>query len=388
MFKNVSPGRFLADHWQKKPLYMPSAIEIELPALESGEIAWLATQPDVESRLVLTERDKGAIRYHVEHGPFTETDLGALPTSDWTLLIQDVEKHLPDFRRYFDLVPFIPSWRLDDLMVSIAAPGGSVGPHKDNYDVFLCQGDGTRNWKISEDRNVPPDTTAESMSLLMPFDATAEHTCETGDVIYIPPGIPHWGVAETLCTTYSIGMRAPTDAELAAASSRVLSTDADMPINEARFYVDDDLQQDESRYGRISIQTVKRLRAQNLLDASLSDEQLVRVFGAAVTDPKAWLDPDSPEKEDVQNFLREPSELRVHGMTMITWFQNDETRLVFINGSLQDFPESASDFVRALCVERMASKPLVKSVLDNPESSKFLEWLLQQGLLDIGQNSL
>ena len=388
MLKNLSPDQFLAEYWQKKPLYMPSAVDRELPALESGEIAWLATQPDVESRLVLTERDKDKISYHVEHGPFTETDLGALPTSDWTLLIQDVEKHLPDFRRYFELVPFIPAWRLDDLMVSIAAPGGSVGPHKDNYDVFLCQGEGTRNWKISEDRDVPPDTTAESMSLLVPFDASTEHTCRSGDVIYVPPGVPHWGVAESLCTTYSIGMRAPTNAELGAASSRALSTDAEVPVEDARFYLDGDLQADESQDGRISNATIKRLRTQGLLDSSFSDEQLVLILGSGVTDPKAWLDPDKPDQKDIQDFLREPRELQVHGMALITWYRNDETRLVFVNGSSQKFPDSATDLVIALCVDRVVSKRLVRTLLDEPEGAEFLEWLLKQGLLDIGNNSL
>ena len=145
---DMSAERFLATCWQKTPLHLPGALDSESPALSGEELAWLATLDDVESRLVFTERHDGGTRYRVESGPFDEELLSSLPDSDWTLLVQDVEKHLPDFRQLLSLVPFIPDWRIDDLMISFAAPGGSVGPHKDNYDVFLCQGSGHREWRI------------------------------------------------------------------------------------------------------------------------------------------------------------------------------------------------------------------------------------------------
>ena len=120
-----------------------------MPVLEPDELAWLATLPDVESRLVFTEGTRANARYRVEHGPFEEQRLSELPQSNWTLLVQDVEKHLPDFRQWFECVTFVPDWRIDDLMISFAAPGGSVGPHQDNYDVFLCQGMGRREWRLA-----------------------------------------------------------------------------------------------------------------------------------------------------------------------------------------------------------------------------------------------
>ena len=113
---------------------MPGALDGIRPTLTSGELAWLATQDDVESRLVFTHRDGDSTHYRVQNGPFENDVLSSLPRQNWTLLVQDVDKHLPDFRALFSAVDFIPDWRIDDLMVSFAAPGGSVGPHKDNYD--------------------------------------------------------------------------------------------------------------------------------------------------------------------------------------------------------------------------------------------------------------
>ena len=142
---------FLDRHWQKKHLFVPGALPRVRPSVSRNELGWLATLEDVESRLVFTERSGDQVRYVAETGPFDADYLAALPRRDWTLLVHDVEKHLPAMRRLFAHVSFIPDWRIDDLMVSFAAPGGGVGPHTDNYDVFLCQGIGVREWNVSSD---------------------------------------------------------------------------------------------------------------------------------------------------------------------------------------------------------------------------------------------
>ena len=130
---------------------MRSALGRVQPSISRNELAWLATLEDVESRLVFVDRNNNKCRYRAESGPFDPEYLRCLPTRDWTLLVHDVEKQLPAMRALFQHVPFIPDWRIDDLMVSFAAPGGGVGPHRDNYDVFLCQGIGIRNWRYTSD---------------------------------------------------------------------------------------------------------------------------------------------------------------------------------------------------------------------------------------------
>ena len=210
---------------------MPQALDGIRPALISGELAWLATQEDVESRLVFTQGHGKDTHYQVRHGPFENDVLSSLPRQNWTLLVQDVEKHLPDFRALFAAVDFIPDWRIDDLMISFAAPGGSVGPHKDNYDVFLCQGEGVREWHLGDGDKVIEDESSNELSLVMPFVDQEPQTAAGGDLFYIPPGVPHWGIAQDFCMTYSIGMRAPSLAELKAAAVRLFDDLDDVTAN-------------------------------------------------------------------------------------------------------------------------------------------------------------
>mgnify|MGYP001547649668 FL=1 len=178
---------------------MPQAIKSMRPSITRNELAWLATLDDVESRIVTTIRENERTRYYVESGPFEAAFLGALPGRDWTLLVHDVEKHLPAMRRLFRQVPFVPDWRIDDLMISFAAPGGGVGPHRDNYDVFLCQGIGVREWRVSTDNIAEDAAASDQLVLLREFAGDACHTAQTGDVLYLPPGVAHWGIAQRAC---------------------------------------------------------------------------------------------------------------------------------------------------------------------------------------------
>ena len=208
-------AQFLDRHWQKAPLFLPGGLERVRPAVTRNELGWLATLEDVESRLVFTERQHGddRVRYSAETGPFDPDYLSALPKRDWTLLVHDVEKHLPVMRKLFTHVPFVPDWRIDDLMVSFAAPGGGVGPHRDNYDVFLCQGIGIREWHVATTSVADDPKASDDLALTEAFVGQT-HTARQGDVLYLPPGVAHWGTAARASITYSIGMRAPQLSDL------------------------------------------------------------------------------------------------------------------------------------------------------------------------------
>ena len=247
---------------------MPSALQAVEPALTSSELAWLATQDDVESRLVFTRQDGANLHYEVRHGPFPNDVLSSLPRRNWTLLVQDVEKHLPDFRALFAAVDFIPDWRIDDLMVSFAAPGGSVGPHRDNYDVFLCQGEGIREWHLGDQDKVTEDASQNDLSLLKPFVDQEPISAANRDVLYLAPGVPHWGIARDSCMTYSIGMRAPNLAELHSGAARLFGELDNAAARSSAtasdvFYEDPDLTTDEAVPGLISGAAIHR--AQEML---------------------------------------------------------------------------------------------------------------------------
>jgi 50S ribosomal protein L16 3-hydroxylase len=170
----------------------------------------LAGQEDAESRLVRRQGGK----WLLDHGPFSRRDFASLPARNWTLLLQGLNLLLPEADALLRRFAFIPYARLDDVMLSYAAPGGGVGPHVDSYDVFLLQGEGRRRWRISRQRDLALDAHAP-LKILKSFRATHEWVLEPGDMLYLPPGVAHEGVALSTCTTYSIGFRAPAAQEMA-----------------------------------------------------------------------------------------------------------------------------------------------------------------------------
>ena len=192
MLGGLTPREFLRRHWQKRPLYVRGAVPRFNGVLDARQLFTLAHRDDVESRVVVRKPR----RYETTHGPFSEV---RERKRDWTILVSGVNLHNAKADALLRRFSFIPQARLDDVMVSYATPGGGVGPHIDSYDVFLLQGAGRRRWTISNGGK------------------RSVHTAEPGDVLYLPPGWRHDGVALEPCFTYSIGFRTPRGSELAAA---------------------------------------------------------------------------------------------------------------------------------------------------------------------------
>ena len=208
----LTPAAFLRRHWQKRALLVRDAIPGFAGLLTRAEMFRLACRDDVESRLVLRERG----RWSLAHGPFRAADFTGLPPRRWTLLVQGVNLHLAAGDALLRRFAFIPYARLDDLMVSYAAPGGGVGAHADSYDVFLLQGEGRRRWRVSRQRDLALKP-GLPLKLLAHFRPEADWTLGPGDLLYLPPNHAHEGVAVDACTTYSIGFRAPSTQHLATA---------------------------------------------------------------------------------------------------------------------------------------------------------------------------
>ena len=233
----MAPERFLRDYWQKRPLLVRNAIAGFMSPIEPEDLAGLACEDGVLARLVT--HDRATDGWSVRHGPFAEDDFPGLPDHDWTLLVQDVDKWDADVRALIPRFDFLPRWRVDDIMVSFAASGGSVGAHVDQYDVFLLQAQGHRRWQVDAGPAPPLDFRDDAeLRLLRQFQPTHDWVLGPGDMLYLPPGVPHHGVAEDACLTMSLGMRAPSAAELLGDYADSLAADAD----EALRYSDPDLQ--------------------------------------------------------------------------------------------------------------------------------------------------
>jgi 50S ribosomal protein L16 3-hydroxylase len=188
----LTPAGFLREYWQKEPLLLRTAFPDFEPQLDPDDIAGLACDEHAESRLIAGSFAEGS--WTLRHGPFDEGDFAALPARDWTLLVQDVEKHYPPLRRLLARFDFLPDWRIDDLMVSVAGPGGSVGPHVDQYDVFLLQAAGRRRWQIARSFD-PALLPGCELNVLRRFEPELEWDLQPGDVLYLPPGVAHHGIA-------------------------------------------------------------------------------------------------------------------------------------------------------------------------------------------------
>ena len=275
---------FLRDYWQQRPLLMRQALPGIANPLPPEELAGLACEPEIESRLI---QEQGDSPWQVRQGPFEETDFTSLPASHWTLLVQDVDKHLPAAAELLEHFAFIPRWRLDDLMISYAADRGSVGPHLDAYDVFLVQTLGQRRWRISTrpygDADLLPGL---DIKVLRHFDSEQEWLLEPGDVLYLPPGIAHWGIAEGPCMTCSVGFRSPSQRELAAGW---LQTVLDNSSEQHRYRDPRGLA--PALGGEIPATAIAEVRA--LLEelCHWQDDALAGWFGQFITEPKPQLEP-------------------------------------------------------------------------------------------------
>lgn len=203
----------MARHWQRRPLLLRGGLAGFRDRVTPRRLFELAARAEPESRLV--RRGSGRADWSVTWGPQERGFADRLPHARWTLLVQDVHRHVRAVGDLLDHFAFVPNVRVDDVMVSYATPGGGVGPHLDSYDVFLIQGAGARRWRWgSRPVREPSFVGGLDLKILRRFEPEHEALLEAGDVLYLPPGVAHEGVAESVCLTYSVGFRAPTLGEL------------------------------------------------------------------------------------------------------------------------------------------------------------------------------
>lgn len=292
LLNQLTPEQFLAEYWQKKPLLIRQAIPGFSGLLTPDELAGLACEDEVQSRLV--QLTKG--QWQVTHGPMSESTFKRLPEKDWTLLVQGVNHYLPEAADLLAQFDFIPHARLDDLMVSYAPDGGGVGPHLDSYDVFLLQGSGKRHWKISQQTDFTLIEDAP-LRILKHFETEQEWVLEAGDMLYLPPQIAHWGVAVgDDCMTYSIGFRAPKTQELAHEFLHYLQDQLHLP----GIYADADLTV-QSHPAEISHNMVNKVH-QSLQAITWQPQQVGDFLGRYLTEPKTHIVFDPPKKMSLKLF--------------------------------------------------------------------------------------
>uniref|UniRef100_A0A0H3WW40 Cupin n=2 Tax=Pandoraea faecigallinarum TaxID=656179 RepID=A0A0H3WW40_9BURK len=370
-------------YWHKRPLLIRQAIPGFAAPLSRDALFELAARDDVESRLVSHARN----RWQLNHGPFDAGDLPPLTRKQWTLLVQGVNLHAPAIDALMQQFRFIPDARLDDVMISYATDGGGVGPHLDSYDVFLLQAHGKRRWRIGPQR----DTTWREnvpLRILEHFEAQEEWVLEPGDMLYLPPGYAHDGIAQGECMTYSIGFRAPLEQEMLQNFLYYLAENvAELPF--ARHFA--------GRYADPEQPAVKHPAAlpEAMIDTLISQLKRVRwgpkevedFLGRWLSEPKSHVFFDPPQKPlSTVRFAREASArgLTLSAKTQLLYRRNR----YYVNGEPLEVPVNARPTLRRLADRRaLKAGECAKFEQNDQEIVEILYDWYASGWLELGRDS-
>ena len=369
---NLNIDNFLSEYWQKKPLLIPNAVPNFVPPIDANELAGLAMEDDVESRIVETLPET----WGLHHGPFEESDFAR--STPWTLLVQAVDQHVQEVAELLQLVDFLPSWRVDDVMVSYAVNGGSVGPHYDNYDVFLLQGEGERRWQLGQMcHSKSPLLPHPDLRILDQFECTDEYILGPGDILYIPPGVAHWGIARGECTTFSLGFRAPrVNDMLSRWVDELLET-----IDPELFYGDGGLSA-VCLPGEIREEDIARAKTQ--LAAALKQKTHRHWFGELVTEPRYSLPISEEELASERELLNTPTAIAfLLPSAKLAWQHNGDDIDVFANGECLRCSGSLRPAIIALCKDKKLDGSTLAELKSSTEGLTMLEQLLSLACITI-----
>lgn len=372
----ISAREFLRDYWQKKPLLIRQAIPAFESPISPDELAGLSLEEEIESRLVI---EHGEHPWELRRGPFGEETYQNLPERDWTLLVQAVDQLVPEVAELIEHFRFLPNWRIDDVMVSFAAPGGGVGPHFDNYDVFLLQAHGQRRWRLGQmcDSDSPLLAHAD-LRILADFQGTDEWVLEPGDMLYLPPRLAHFGTAEDACMTYSLGFRAPSAAEVLTHFTDFL---AQFLPDEER-YSDADLVPAQDPH-QIQSDALDRLRA--MLTEHMSDERLLLTwFGQFMTEPRYPERVQGPEIEEQALFaaLDEGAILVRNLSARLAWSEVDIGLLLFASGQSRLLPGHMKELLKLICSADALHANNLATWLNDEDGRNLIWQLVKQGSLE------
>lgn len=338
---NFDIDHFLTEYWQKKPLLIRSGFADFDNPLEPDELAGLACEEEIESRLIISSDG-----YKMTNGPFDGDDFAALENKIYTLLVQAVDHHIPDVSTMLNPFRFIPNWRIDDVMVSYANTGGGVGPHFDQYDVFLVQGLGQRRWQIGQicdaDTALLPH---DDLRLLADFKAKDEWILGVGDILYVPPMVAHNGVsASDDCMTYSVGFRAPSQSELIAGYCDHLldETNQDVRFRDLNY-------RGQSHSGAIDTESIDALHAL-MMEKLRNRDDFAQWFGRYNSESKyPHMTPQIDESETNDSALPAGTILCRNPASRFSYIEQNDNIILFVDGAQYICAHDDKLFIQSLC---------------------------------------
>tara|TARA_B110000879_G_C11151070_1_gene504641 strand:- start:1135 stop:2313 length:1179 start_codon:yes stop_codon:yes gene_type:complete len=389
-FQTVSQEIFLQDYWQKKPLLIKNAMPGFTAGIDADELAGLAMEENIESKLVY-ETPTQSPQWHLKPGPFVEADFNSWPKTHWTLLVQGLDRIIPEVSHLLEHFNFLPQWRVDDVMISVAAMQGSVGPHYDNYDVFLYQASGQRKWSLTtkncHEENALPGV---DLRIMEDFQVEQEIILNEGDMLYLPPHVGHHGISLTENSIgYSFGYRSYQSQELWDSFADYLSETKD----KTHLYNDPNW---KDLNATSEIPKSAYLNAKEVMLELLNDEKKLQQwfsrFATQLDQSAVQLLTDPLTCEETSNLLTfietvKETEQFVRELTSrIAYHFDDKYKIqLFINGETFDHQNACDDLVKIIACHRIVKRKTLMPFLKNTNNQTFLYELWKQQFLIFGE---
>ena len=378
---DITAEEFLRDYWQKKPLVVRNAFaDFEMP-FDAGELAGLVLETNSPARIIL---EKGLPPenqpWTVKYPPFTDDDFTSTPQTHWTFLVNDLERYYPELGNLIEPFRFIPDWRIDDLMVSYAVDQGSAGPHVDAYDVFLIQGEGKRLWQVVTDPDYPTQQVQDSqLAILKNFKHDEQWLLDTGDMLYLPPNMPHHGIAQGECMTFSVGFRAPDTFDLTQSWLESFSHDQiNVKTKEliAKRFNDAGrkIQKSSAEIAAADIQKLSTL----ILDLVKNQEQQLPIFlGKYLTEAKNI----ELEEQTHSSKFSKKADYERESWTRIAYIEDEQNKIIhlFAAGLHATIPQSERAQIQAFCEHYYYNAESLKPLFEYDEFKILFKDLLKSG---------
>ncbi|MFT6249125.1 MAG: 50S ribosomal protein L16 3-hydroxylase [Cognaticolwellia sp.] len=367
----LSQNEFLTKYWQKKPVVIKQGFKNFVDPILPDELAGLAMEEEVESRLVYKKDEK----WQAEFGPFEQYE--HLGDKDWSLVVQALDNFSEEAAELIEPFRFLPHWRLDDLMASFATAGGGVGPHVDNYDVFICQGSGKRHWRVGDNSKQTEVVAHEALLHVEAFEAIIDVELEPGDIIYIPPGFPHEGIALEPSMSFSVGFRAnSTVSLLSALADHLIDNELGTEL------LEDADRQAITHSGEITNKDYDSIK--NQLNNLLENEQVFKSFvGKFLTNAKHELDlmpSEEPfERDEVSQLLTIHSIKRLGGLRAFYFEDTINDGVFYINGEQKNVANEIVPVIKLLCDQSIVTTDELAPWYDNEQFISLMSELLDQG---------
>lgn len=368
----ITPEQFLSDYWQKKPLLIKQGLTQLIGMFEPEDILGLAIDEDATARLLTqaASKQEGQAQWQLKKNPLTEADFDNLP-EQWSVLVQNLEQWSPELGALWQALDFIPQWQRDDIMVSYAPKGGSVGKHYDDYDVFLAQGFGSRRWQLGKFCDEQTQFVADEPIRL--FDDMGEiifdEILEAGDVLYVPPKLAHFGVAQDDCLTFSFGCRRPN-------LMQIIDSLADVATNDSALFIPMLLPQAMQASGALKTDSIEAIKTQllQLLQSERGDTIIRQAVSEVVS--KRQYDVLVPEEslttDEMIAALATGATLQADYSNRLLYTQADNDIVLYANGQrLDDLHETSI----ALLVRLSNGERLTLDDMEGIDPDEVMEWL-------------